>query len=412
MHASLFDPNEANFDVFYRLVLIEGMRTEPAIYERCPYQTIGPDGALTADSMLGNPIHPITLRVATDMAWIPADAAFTDPLVRQENTYLQQAVKARDANIPRFLHGSSLTTAIDKVQRMDVGQGAEVDDAAMLQMERLIQPLPHLENAASDVQGHAIIRRAMDETLGTGSNQAGTTTATTRSATETAIVQQNVSVRLKGERTILLQHIVRGVRKFDALVMRYGTPDYVRIVGPAGANLLAMFNRQMITGKYAYEASLDSMLTIDTDSRRQNWLRYTNFVAKSPFIDQEELMRIGTTEFGYDAGALVKKPPPPPEPPPEHARITVSLKAEDLAMPEARALLEQSGYKLGPVSEEAITLHLSARAKAAESTPLAGPADRAETLSKHHGEQTGRQDGRPPVAPATPPPATPIAGLH
>lgn len=409
-HASLFDPNEANFDVFYRLVLIEGLKDRPAIYELCPYQTIGPDGKLTADSMIGNPIHPITLRVATDMAWIPADAAFTDPLVKQENTYLQQAIKARDANIPRFLHGSSLTTAVDKVQRMDVGQGAEVDDAAMLQMDRLIQPLPHLENAASDVQGHAIIRRAMDETLGIGSNQAGAPTNTVRSATESAIVQQNVSVRLKGEQTDLKLDILAGVRKVDALVMRYGTPGYVRIVGQGGANLLAMFNRQLITGKYAYDATLDSMLTVDTESKRQNWLRYTNFVAKSPAIDQVELMRIGTQEFGYDAGALVKQPEPPPEPPPDKPKITFSFNGSDLAIPEVRAILGGAGIQLPPlVSPEAMAAHQAQQAKA---QPHGGSADRVETLSKHHGEQTGKQDGTPPIAPAQPPPANPNMGLH
>jgi len=75
------------------------------------YQTVGPEGKLTADSMKGNPIHPITLRVATDLAWIPADAAFTDPLVRQENTYPTSRAATR-FQYPRFIHPAGATEAV------------------------------------------------------------------------------------------------------------------------------------------------------------------------------------------------------------------------------------------------------------------------------------------------------------
>lgn len=416
-HASLFVDDVANYDVFYRLVLIEGLENKAAVYERSPYQTVqGQDspnpGQLTADSMIGNPIHPITLRVASDLAWIPADAAFTDPLVRQENTYLQQAVKQRDANIPRFVHPASATEAIDKLKNMDAGQGAAISDDLFNQFgKEIIAPIPHLESAQSDTEGHAMIRRAMDETLGTGSNQAGAINTGRRSATETAIVQQNVSVRLKGERTILLQRIVAGVRKFDALVMRYGSRSYVRLEGQNAASTLVMFDRQMISGRYAYDAHPDTMVTVDEDSRRDNWLKWTEFMAKSPFLNQEENARIGALDFGYDPSRIIKTPVPPPAPPPEKPRISFSFSGADLAIPEVRQILGDTGVlPPSPVSPEAARAHMQEQIKA---LPHGGIADRADTLSKHHQALTGNMDGRPPTGNAAPPmPAAPGAGLH
>lgn len=413
LRACEFDGDVANYDVFYRLVLIEGMTDKPAIYEKSQYQTIGPDGRLTSDSMIGNPIHPITLRVATDLAWIPSDAAFTDPLVRQENTYLRQAVKQRDANIPRFVHPTSATEAVDKLRNMDAGQGAAVSDEVFQQFgKEIIAPIPHLESAQSDTAGHTLIRRAMDETLGTGANQAGAINQGRRSATETAIVQQNVSVRLKGERTTLLQAIVKGVRKFDSLVMRYGSPSYVRLEGQAAAAQLVMFDRQMISGRYAYDAHPDTMVTVDEDGRRKNWLEWTNFMAKSPFLNQEENGRIGALAFGYDPSRAITKPPPPPEPPPEKARVSIALVAGDLAMPEVQKLLAIEGINLQIVtpSPELMAAHQKELMK---QMPHGGLADKADTLSEHHQAQTGNQDGRPPIGPAQPVAALPGAGgLH
>jgi len=361
--------------------------------------------------MKGNPIHPITLRVATDLAWIPADAAFTDPLVRQENTYLRQAVQQRDSNIPRFIHPAGATEAVDKLKTMQTGQGAAVSDEIYQQFgKEIIAPIPHLESAQSDTQGHTIIRRAMDETLGTGANQAGAINQGRRSATETAIVQQNVSVRLKSERTIFLSRLIAGVRKMDSLLMRYGSQSYVTIEGQASASLLVMFDRQMISGRYAYTASADSMVAVDADAQRDNLLKFTNFFAKSPFLNQEEDLREGCLAFGYDPAQMIKQPPPPQPPPEEKPRISFSFSGADLAIPEVRAILNQNGVPIQPVvSPEALMAHQKELMK---QLPHGGLADKADTLSEHHQALTGKQDGRPPLAPATQVPALPGSGLH
>jgi hypothetical protein len=105
-------------DLYDYLVLIEGQKV-PTKYVPSPYQTLGPDNRLTADSMIGNPIHPICLRELTDTAWVPSDAAFTNPLVKQLNTWRSQDIKLRDANLNRFFYAESLKDAVDAGRGQD-----------------------------------------------------------------------------------------------------------------------------------------------------------------------------------------------------------------------------------------------------------------------------------------------------
>lgn len=411
LRASEYDETVANTQLFYRLVLIEGLKDKAGVYERSPYQTVGPDGKLTHDSMIGNPIHPITLRVASDMAWVPADAAFTDPLVKQENTWMTQSVQARDANLPRFLHSDAITEAIDKLKNAEVGQGVAVAAELMTQIEKLIVPLPHLEHAQSDVATHTLIRRANDETLGLGSNQAGALNNTVRSATEVATVQANVSVRLKQEQNRLLARILQGVRKFDALVMRYHDREgYVEIVGQDGNRKLAAFTQAHLSGVYAYDAEIETQLSTDPERRLKKALDFQNFNAKNPFVDQMELTRLVASEYGYDTGRLIKAPQPPGPP---HPNVSVKVDIVDLAGPAGGAalkVLQQAGYKLTDQdlrvaqANGLIVAQQKAEEQAAKTTH-GGAADKADPLSKHHGELTGGMPGQVPQG--APPAQTP-----
>lgn len=417
LRASVFDPAVAHSELFYHLVLIDGRKDQPAQYRKSPYQDLGPDGRLTPNSMLGNPIHPIVLRVLPDHAYPPADAAFTDPLVKIENTWLSQDVKARDANIPRFVHTDGISEAIKKLENVDVGQGVGVPDEIMMRgIDKMIQPIPHLEHAQSDVVGRAEIRRAREETLGLGSNQAGSVTSKVHSATENAIVQQNVSTRLKAERQQLMKNVLAIVRKFDSLIQRYATDArYVEIVGQEGQRRLALWNQQLIAGRYAYAATPDSQLSSDPDKRRKDVLDYVNFLAKSPYTNQAEMHRVVDLEFGFDPQRMMKTPDPPPEPKPS---VSFAFKGDDLINPLAVATMVEAGIKITPqmiaeaqqmivaamgalmqmpVPGQADALMAQQDKKNAAQQPHGGAADKAEPISKHSSEQTGQLTGPKPA---------------
>lgn len=395
LHAADFDPTVAHSQWFRELVLIEGKDAEVR-YRDSPYQDKDQTGRLTNDSMIGNPIHPLVLRDLSDAAWMPSDSAFTDPLVKQENTWAQQDIQRRDANIPRFLHAESITEALEKLRNADSGQGCGIPDEKLMQgMEKLIAQLPHLEQSQSDVEGRAHLRRAIDETLAVSANTAGSLNSTVRSATEIATASQNASVRMKKEQGRALEWFLMGVsRKFDPLVMRYAdATNLIPIVGHQAAGLILAW--KAVSGRNACDAKADSQLSLDAAQDQKTFLDYQNFNAKNPYIDQMELSRIGAMKHGYDASKLVKMPQPPPDPKPEPPKISMALKAADIAIPEIRALLIHLGVPIDPMpSPEAIAAHLADQKPA---TPQhGGAADKVEVLSKHHGELTGGMPGAVP----------------
>ena len=63
--ASLRDPSVTHPLVIREMVLIDGM-DQPVVHKPLACQTIGPDGRLTPDSMIGYPLHPLALRDLTD----------------------------------------------------------------------------------------------------------------------------------------------------------------------------------------------------------------------------------------------------------------------------------------------------------------------------------------------------------
>ena len=59
---------------------------------------------MSADSMIGNPIHPLTLRTVPDKSYVPSDCQMTRPLTREECRFRTQMLKERDMNRPRILY--------------------------------------------------------------------------------------------------------------------------------------------------------------------------------------------------------------------------------------------------------------------------------------------------------------------
>lgn len=397
-----FRPGVYHSELLDYLVLIEG-EDQPVKYTASPYQTLGPDGRLSADSMLGYPIHPITLRDLSDTAWVPADAAFTNPLVKQLNTWRAQDIKLRDSNIPRFFFAEGMQEAVNKLAQVDVGQGVPVPDEKMMQgADKILAAIPKLERAQADVQGESSVRRDIDETLAIGSNQAGNVNSKVLSATEVATAQKNTNTRLQKERAVLIERFLCGVRKFDSLIQRFAdAQDYVEIVGVDGAKKLQAWNKDLIAGRYAFDAAPDSQLSNNAEEKRAQLLDFVNFMAKSKYMNQAEIARVVTLGFGHDPSRMVIEPQPEGPPPPN---VSVKVNVEDLAGPAGQAalkILQQAGYKLDDTDlavAQANGLIVAAKEQAAQEakTMHGGAADKGEVISKHSADETGKMPGRVP----------------
>lgn len=336
-----------------KLVLIKGL-DKPAKHVKSPYQTLGPDGRLTADSMIGYPIHVFTLRDLSDSAYVKSDAAMTDPLVRQENTWASQDIAMRDANIPRFLFDERLQEAIKKLAAGQVGDGASVESALLAGgIEKLIAQLPNLEKAMSDIQGRAAIRQAINETLALGPNQSGTVNSKVLSATEIQSAQQSSNVRGEGEQQRFISQVLVGVAKFDALLQRFATEqNYVTWIGRDGAKRLSAWDQTLIAGRWAYDIEPDSQLRIDANAKRQQDIQFTNLMAAAPECNRVELLRDLARDFGKDASKLIQPPPPKQAEPPKAA---VSFNGQDLSplspqAPIVLSALQKLGLPIDPAS--------------------------------------------------------------
>ena len=278
----------------------------------------------------------------------------------------------------------------------------------MIRVEKLIQQLPHLENAQADIQGRAAIRMAINETLALGPNQAGSTNDRVLSATEINNAQQSSNVRGTAEQTRFLGDYLKGVRKFDALYTRFMTePDYVSIVGAQGAQELVQFNQQMISGRYAYDAQVDSTHRIDAAQQRQQEIQYVNLVANAPEANRMQNLRDLAIVFGKDPQLALQAPPPKQ---PGGSKTAITFTGADFVGPQAAMVIEvlqQDGYTF---TAQALAAAQQVLLPPAPPTPLPGPSLLQQThpgtlegsggmtpLSKHTAALTGAPDGRKPL---------------
>lgn len=219
----------------------------------------------------------------------------------------------------------------------------------------------------------------MEKALAIPPTQSTFADAAERTATGASIRQSNSQARMAKEQVRVLRWLLRIIRKFDSLVQRWADDDdYVEIVGPDGVKRLALWNRHVIAGRFAYDASLDSQLWVDANVRREQLLKAHNYFGASPYINQKEWQKSLVAALGFDAARLIVDPPPPE---PEKPNISFRFSGPDLASPLVLAILVKAGYV---TDEEAATLPPPVQQETAEEAPR---------LSKSAGEETGKISG-------------------
>ena len=410
--------------VVRRLVLVKGLE-QPAKHTKSPYQSLDPNtGKMTPDSMIGYPIHVFTLRDLPDSAFIPSDAAMTDPLVRQENTWASQDIAMRDSNIPRFLWDERLAEAMKKLQAGNVGDGASVESALLMSgIEKLIAQLPHLEKAESDIRGRAALRQAINETLAIGPNQSGAVNTKVLSATEISTAEKSSNERGAGEKSRLKTQVCVGIRKLDALIQRFASEaQYVQWVGTDGAKRMTAWDQHLVAGEWAYDLDLEADL--DPAQDRQQWIQYVNLMGSAPEAVRPYLLREMSRKFGADPTKAIQAPPPKG---PDQLKIALSIDTKSLSplAPESPIVMDllqkNSGIQIDPqaitsamglaqqlLQQQAQTAMLTqAHRTNAQALPgqtehpgaltEAGTGQGLEPISKHAGDLTGRMVGRGPM---------------
>lgn len=355
--AALLDPSVRHPELQRCLVLLEGS-TEPLKHEIAPYQTLQEDGRLTPDSLIGYPLHPLALRDRPDSAWVPADSSQTGPLTKELNIYLKQSRVQRDGNRLVLLadigkidtQGIEAVKGIKAVESLDLSIVPVRDGALVQGAGAVMAQVPTLQQGRETFIGRDIMERYRDQILGISENQAGVGANRQKTATEQSIIQRNTEARFEQERVRVLAWWLAGVRKLSALVVRYGDRQAVDILGPQRAQMWTQFKDQGLLTAFQFEVAIDSGQYQDIEARRRQTLQVFNFLAKSPFVNQQKLHEKIFADFGWDPAEMSAQPQPPkPEPP----KLSFTFKGEDLIGPQAPIvldILQKSGFPVDPAA--------------------------------------------------------------
>lgn len=374
-----------------QLVLIKGMRAKPAVWRPSPDQEFDPNtGRLTNDSLVGFPIKVLTIRDLADACFPPSDAAFTNSDIKQMSTWRRQSIRLRDAAIAKYLYDASAfgEEEVEQLKNGDVGEFIAVGDGRLKDgVDKIFAQTSKVTSTPDDARGFAGIKQDMNETLGIGSNQAGTETDTVRTATEADKVASASQARNDKELGRVIDLYLDIARAIDQLLMRYMTTiEYVQVGGEAAAAQLQPWNGKLVSGKYLYEIAADSQLRPDNARDFMMDLQLYNLTAKDPLANRAYILKRLFRRRGYDPAKATVPPPPPPPPPPNPLKLSLTITADDLSRPEVLAFLKVYGNNPEP------TLNVKGEPP---TPPHGGPAEQAEPISQHLMSNSGGKQNAP-----------------
>lgn len=396
------------------LILIEGV-DQPAEHKDSPYQTLDPQGRLTPDSLIGFPIHPLTLRTLTDSAYVPSNCTISRPTVNEMNTFRTQMVQFRDAAILRWMYNVDTLPpeALSKIVRSPIGGFIGVP-AEAFHGDSAVKELPHGSYPRENFAIHDYLDNDLSRAWALDEAQQGVQSEGATTATEVQTQQANANTVLGFERGVTLDWYLRGVTKFSTLIQRYLPPERAAmIVGPEAAQAWEGWRKQ-VPASLAFTALPDSALRTDLAWERKRAMDEYTFFANDPFINRAELLKQLLPRLNYSQKVLNLQPP---EKQPEAAKATVSFKLEDFnpLTPHfaiAVELAAQCGLKISPEAiqqaQAAAMNQMLLQQTVAQAAPAngAGPetahggkAAQMESLSKHANQETGGMQGTGAPAP-------------
>jgi hypothetical protein len=381
--------DEVHPEAICQLTLVEGLKTRPVVWRPSPDQEFDPNtGRMTQDSLQGFPLHFLTIRDLADSCFPPADSAFTNSEIKQMSTYRRQTIRLRDAAIGKYLFDVDAFDDgdVDLLKNGEIGefipvQGGKLKDG----VDKIFAPTTRVQGSADDQRGFAAIKQDMGETLGIGSNQAGTETDTVRTATESDKVAQAIQARNDKELSRVVDVYLDIVRSLDQLLMRYMTnTEYVEIGGDEAGAVMQAWNGKLITGKYLYDITPDSQLRPDTAKLRAETLQYYNLTGKDPMSNRMYTLKRLARMHGMDPAKATQVPPPPPPPQPEPIKIVLTITPQDLDNEKVVTLLQAFGPNVAP------SLNIKG-----EQPEHGGPMEPGDVLSEHLQSNSGGKQNAP-----------------
>jgi hypothetical protein len=401
--ASLYDEAVFNPELYRCLVLVKGLE-QPAWHIDSPFQSLTPEGQLTDDSLIGNPIHVGTLRDLLDSALVPSDLVMGEQLSVELNKFRTDLVVNRTARRPLRLVSDSIGQ--DKAQKLFKDGGGVVPQQHIQPggTQDLMAVVQTGTEPRDNFTAQDVIERDYEEAFGEGANQRGQTSKKKTTATEARIVQGNSSARAETEKDRIRDYFIALVRKFDTIVQRTATPQEIaKVLGQQGGALWQQW--RALPGKYAYDIVPDSGRYTDAREAASQALDEYTLLRKDERVNVEYLLGRVARALNADPAQLIA---PAQDKTTEPPSTSLNFKGEDTLNPAMGNLLldllANAGIKLRPETIGSFAKqHAQAEALGAGGAPAigmnanpnghGGSANQAEPINKHLTEKTGRVQG-------------------
>jgi hypothetical protein len=381
------------------LILVEGVDI-PAEHKNSPYQRLDDKGALEPNSLIGFPIHPLTIRTLTDSSYVPSDCTISRPLVNELNDARSHMVLNRKSQlIVGFYDAGQMTPQdVEKMVKAPIN-GLVGLPSDVFNLAQPIKPLDRGQYPRENFSVNDYLDNDLSRTHAVDAEQSGADSGGDQTATEASIKQSNVSARLGFERGNVLDWYVKGVTKFSAILQWYlPIEQAVQIVGPQKAQEWDTW-RKTVPAHLAFSALPDSALRTDLAVERKRALDEYSFFANDPLVNRGELLKAILPRLHYPMTVLQTQPP---EKGPEPPKLAMSVAAADLdpmtpAYGNIYQVLTQLGIKnlsqpiVDPVAAHA--MQAMKEAAASPNTAHGGKVPQQESLSKHAADQTGGMQG-------------------
>jgi hypothetical protein len=365
-----------------------------------PYQTMTPEGQLTDDSMVGNPIHMDAIRDLPDSAYVPSDLVVIEQLSEEVNKFRTELMLNRRGRRPKeFISEGLGAEIIGKITRNE-GPTAVPDDFLVDGKMRGYAVEQGGTEPRDNYTAQEKCEQDLESAVGLSPNQAGNFQRTKRTATEVRQVSGNSAARAETDKDRVREYVARLVRKYDALVQRTATEaEVIKVLGQQGAALYAEWGK--LPGKYAYKIQPDSGQYIDAKEYRAFWLQLYELTRKDPLANGAEVLRGLYRASSLDAGKMV--PADATKEKPDQPKVSISFQAENALMNPAEmqlllTMLQQAGYEIPPEMAQQLLAVSTLRQQVVamqETAPQEHPgmADKTERLNKHQSQKTGGTQG-------------------
>ena len=400
-------------ELYRELVLIDGMEQE-ARHRDSPHQTLLPDGKMSGDSLIGNPIHPLTIRTVPDANIVPSDSQMTRPLVQELCRFRTQMVQQRDADRSRILYDIDAfpSEVLAKIVDGSIGALIGVEPGKLAGgVGSIMAEVVKGQASRQTYLANDYITRDIEKTLSLDAAGVGVKDEQNESATKTATVERNRNVRLDHERRQVLKWYLGLVNKASALIIRYASSDMVtQRLGQAEGQAwlqLQQVAKQTTDQRLIFKAKPDSQIRLDAAQERKFWMDMYQFTAKDPNNVRVKLLRKLYEVAGENPDDFVVEEVPEQKPDPS---LGFSFKGEDLIGPQAPLVLEilaQCGVQISQGAQDQAAgqlfkqVTLGLRDASGKPVPTAtakpqghgGPADQVRPLSKQSADKTGNRPG-------------------